>query len=457
MAKAKQVFVCSQCGYESPRWMGKCPGCGAWNTMVEEVVQQAPARSAVPATHARAVRLRDVQMQEMARDSSGIGELDRVLGGGIVPGSMVLLGGDPGIGKSTLMLQMSHHMAEAGKRILYVSGEESPRQIRMRAQRLEARAEQIYLLAQTSVEAILAQIEETGPDVVLIDSIQTMMCGDITSAPGSVSQVRESTARLLRGAKENGYTVFLVGHVTKEGAIAGPRVLEHMVDTVLYFEGDRHHQYRILRAVKNRFGSTNEIGLFEMQSSGMVEIENPSSVLLRTHAAQAAGAAVVCSMEGTRPVLVEVQALVSTTSFGTPRRMASGFDHNRMALLLAVLEKKARLPLGNQDAYINVAGGLRLDEPAVDIGICAALASSLYSLSVPQGTVLVGEVGLTGEVRAVSQLERRLAECAKLGFTRCIVPREGLGRIKVPEGIEACGVGDVRGALEALFGKHPAL
>ncbi|MGI6005046.1 MAG: DNA repair protein RadA [Christensenellales bacterium] len=451
MAKTRTKFVCTQCGHETPRWMGQCPGCRQWNTMAEETEITGTAKNvrAVTGAPAKAEKLSEVNGEVSMRDSSGIFELDRVLGGGIVPGSMVLLGGDPGIGKSTLMLQVAYWVARGGKRVLYISGEESARQIKMRAHRLELDADDVYLLTQTDISAVFSQIESTGADVVVVDSIQTMICPEIASAPGSVSQVREAASRLLQGAKSGGYTVFVVGHVTKEGALAGPRVLEHMVDTVLYFEGDRHHQYRILRAVKNRFGSTNEIGLFEMTQQGMAEVENPSGVLLTEREFQAAGSAVICAIEGTRPMLVEVQALVSATAYGTPRRMASGFDYNRMALLLAVLEKRGRLTLSNQDAYVNVAGGLRLEEPAADLAVCMALASSLYNLPVPESTVIMGEVGLTGEVRAVGQLERRILECRNLGFTRFVVPKRGMERAGVREGL--IPVSDVAGAIDAVF------
>ena len=428
MAKEKTVFVCSACGYETPRWMGKCPGCNAWNTL-EEQAPQAAQQAAIPVkankqrpgTGASAMRLSEIPEETSARATTGIGELDRVLGGGVVEGSLMLVGGDPGIGKSTLLLQASEHLAQGGARVLYISGEESVRQIKMRARRLGVTSDNLLILSENAMDASERRWEEIAPDYMIIDSIQTMYRPDMASAPGSVSQVRECASLLMRMAKTTGCAVFLVGHVTKEGAIAGPRVLEHMVDVVLYFEGDRQHEYRILRAVKNRFGSVNELGLVEMR-------------------------------EGSRPMLVDVQALALQTAYGTPRRTTNGFDAGRLALLLAVLEKRAGVSLFNQDVYVNVAGGLELSEPAADLPLCAAVASSVRDACVPGDWAVIGEVGLAGEIRAVSQAERRLAECARLGFTTAVIPRENARHLRAPEGMRVYGVETLAEALAILFG-----
>ncbi len=450
MSSAKTVFLCSECGAESRKWVGRCPGCGAWNTMMEEVAEKAPSAAPVaPLAGADPLPLPDVPMEDFHRTMTGFGELDRVLGGGLVQGSLVLVGGDPGIGKSTLLLQATEYIAQQGQLVLYVSGEESLRQIALRARRLGASSRNLRLLAETSVERILLQIDRVQPAVIVIDSIQTMYRTGMSSSAGSVTQVRESAASFMQLAKERGIPVLLVGHVTKAGTLAGPRVLEHMVDTVLSFEGDNMHAYRMLRAVKNRYGSTNEIGLFEMQEAGMVEITNPSELLL-SERANSAGSIVVASVEGTRPVLVELQALVSSTSFGTPRRMATGVDYNRMALLIAVLEKRAGLRLYDQDAYVNVAGGLKLDEPAIDLGIALALASSLRGHALPDGVAVFGEVGLTGEVRPVGRADLRVAECVKSGFTTIVLPRRNLKGLATPDGIELVGVDTVSMALGLL-------
>jgi DNA repair protein RadA/Sms len=457
MAKAKTVFLCDDCGYESANWYGKCPSCGSWNTMRELRVQPAAAHAAaasavsggVPA--AAAVTIDSIDRVDEVRVTSGIRELDRVLGGGVVQGSVVLIGGDPGIGKSTLLLQICGHMADAGMRVCYISGEESLRQIAMRAQRTGVSKSAVRLVSHTVTQEVLSVAAQEAPQILVVDSIQTMACTDISGAPGSVTQVRESAARFVRYAKECGTAVFLVGHVTKEGAIAGPRILEHMVDTVLYFEGDPRHDHRILRAVKNRFGSTNEIGIFRMCDSGMVPVEDPSGILLFRRESPVAGCAVVCTLEGTRPMNVEVQALTAPTAYGTARRMAAGFDHNRMALLLAVLEKKAGLPLANQDAYVNIAGGLRLDDPGADLAVCAAIASSFCGRAVAQNTAFIGEVGLTGEVRAVAQMQRRLHECAALGFVR-IVTAPLSADVSIPDGAEVLCVDDVRDMIRRFFG-----
>ncbi|MDD4797346.1 MAG: DNA repair protein RadA [Eubacteriales bacterium] len=453
-AKTVTVYQCSQCGYEARKWLGKCPDCGQWNTLQEQAVQAAPAhmkKAATPVTPgAVPVPLNQVAMEDFDRSSTGIGELNRVLGGGIVPGSLILIGGDPGIGKSTLLLQMANHLAQAGRHVLYVTGEESTRQVALRAARLGADASELYLLAETCVERILHQAQATRPEFIIVDSVQTMYRQDVASSPGSVTQVRESAAALMRLAKEEGCPVFLVGHVTKSGALAGPRVLEHMVDTVLYFEGDEQHAYRILRAVKNRYGSTNEIGIFEMRETGMAEISNPSQMMLHDRA-DAAGSAVTASMEGSRPVLVEIQSLICSTSFGTPRRMSTGIDYNRMVLLAAVLEKRAGLRLGDQDIYLNVAGGLRLTEPAADLATVMAMASGLRNQRLPQTTAFVGEIGLSGEIRPINRMESRLQECHKAGFHTVLLPQRNLRDLRVPDGLDAVGVAHITDALRLLL------
>ena len=456
MAKAKIVFVCQSCGQESPKWLGRCPGCGEWNSFVEE--KEAPAAAVQqgrPATGEMPRSLMDVEAGDAERIPTGLPEVDRVLGGGLVPGSLVLVGGDPGIGKSTLLLQLSQAIAAKQGTVLYVSGEESARQIRLRGDRLGASAKPLLVLAETDLEAIEAHILNARPVLAVIDSIQTVYHPDLASAPGSVGQVREGAARLLRLAKATGTAVVLVGHVTKESAIAGPRILEHLVDAVLYFEGERHQSYRVLRAVKNRFGSTNELGIFEMREQGLVEVPNPSQAFLAERPTGVAGSVVVSSLEGTRPILVEVQALVTPTVFGMPRRTATGIDYNRVLLLLAVLEKRCGLQLGSQDAYLKVAGGARVDEPALDLGIAVALASSFKEVPTDPSTVVLGEVGLAGEVRAVGQLERRLAEAARLGFTRCVAPKGSLAAWKRAGGksldIHVIGVATVEEGLEAAL------
>ena len=456
MPKAKTVFACSACGYESPRWAGKCPGCGAWNTL-EETFAAVPEKTAGkiaanqrPGTGAQATLIRDIPEDSALRTSTGISELDRVLGGGIVEGGLMLIGGDPGIGKSTLLLQVTDQLAKAGQRVLYVSGEESARQIRLRARRLGVESD-VYVLSENALDAIEEKIRTLQPDTAVIDSIQTVYRPEMASAPGSVSQIRESTSLIMRLCKETGTSVFLVGHVTKDGAIAGPRMLEHMVDVVLYFEGDRQQDYRLLRAVKNRFGSVNELGVFRMTGTGMQVVENPSEELLSHRAKGASGSVVFCGMEGSRPLLCDVQALTSPTFYGTPRRAVNGADAGRMALLLAVLEKRANLRTYNQDVYINVAGGLELSEPAADLALCAAVASSLKDKPVGPEIAIVGEVGLAGEVRTVPQCERRISECARLGFTTLIVPRTNAGRVKAAEGVKVIGVDTVAQALSVLF------
>jgi DNA repair protein RadA/Sms len=452
VAKAKTVFFCGSCGYESSKWMGRCPGCGEWNTFIEEKTPPPGADRGWDAFEQRPAQLlREIPAEEGRRVSSGMTELDRVLGGGIIPASLVLCGGDPGIGKSTLLLQMAGHLSAAGHRALYVTAEESAAQIRMRAARLNVNGDALYILAQTRLEAILDQIARIRPAAVVVDSIQTVYSGQSPSAPGSVSQVRECAMELLQTAKSSGAAIFLVGHVTKEGTLAGPRVLEHMVDTVLYFEGERQHAFRILRAAKNRFGSTNEIGIFEMESGGMTQVVNPSEIFLSGERADVPGSVATCTMEGARPVLVEVQALISPTAFGTPRRMTTGMDYNRAVMLLAVLEKKAGLSLQNQDVYVNVAGGLRIVETAADLALIASAASGARNRPVPPDTAVIGEVGLTGEVRAVSNMEKRLTECHKLGFTRVVGPRAARRALSVPQGLEYVAVRTVQDALKALL------
>lgn len=428
MAKMKQIsaFFCSNCGYESSKWMGQCPGCREWNTMTEEVIRAGKTAehkgTSAHALNARPQPLSAISMQEEEKFYTHIEELDRVLGGGIVPGQLVLVGGDPGIGKSTLLLQMCRQLAGDHKKVLYISGEESLRQIKLRAQRLGEFSENLFLLCETDLDSIESVIEKEKPQVVIIDSIQTMFCDRVSSAPGSVSQVREATGVFLRLAKSLTISIFIVGHVTKEGTVAGPRVLEHMVDTVLYFEGERHAAYRILRSVKNRFGSTNEIGVFEMREDGLREVENPSEYMLSGRPQGASGSVVACAIEGSRPMLIEIQALVCDSNFNIPRRQTTGTDFNRVNLLMAVLEKRLGLHMGQMDAYVNLAGGMRLMEPALDLGIVIAMISSYKNVAIDDKTIIFGEVGLSGEVRGVSMAERRLQEAKKLGFTTCIMP-----------------------------------
>lgn len=455
MAKAKTMYVCSQCGYETPRWLGRCPDCGSWNTLEEQ--QAAPENKLpekkirrAPGTDAEAMRIDLIPDESSERRSCGIGELDRVLGGGLVAGSLVLVGGDPGIGKSTLLTQVCANLADAGETVLYVSGEESARQIKMRANRLGASGAGFYVLSENDVNGVSKRMEQLSPSVMVIDSIQTMYLPEIASAPGSVSQVRECASLLMRLAKNSGCSVFLVGHVTKEGSIAGPRILEHMVDAVLYFEGDRQHQYRLLRAVKNRFGSVNELGMFEMASEGMIEVPNASEALLSERAHDASGCVVMAAMEGSRPFLTDVQALVATTVFGNPRRMASGMDQGRLALLLAVMEKRAGFRLYDKDVYINIAGGMSITEPAADLALCAAVASSFKNRPIDSDCSVIGEIGLAGEIRAVPQAERRIAECARMGFQRIILPKANLRSVRSNHGATLIGVETVAEAIAAL-------
>lgn len=448
MAKGKKsIFFCQNCGHEESKWLGQCPACGEWNTFVEERIDSGVTKGTAAASRAvrdsvreaKVMPLTEVTANDDERCETGIRELDRVLGGGIVPGSLVLVGGDPGIGKSTLLLQVCQRMARM-KKILYISGEESQAQIKLRANRMGKFTPNLLLLCETSLETIRGVIEKERPELVVIDSIQTMYSEDVSSAPGSVSQVRESTNIFMQLAKGLCIPIFIVGHVTKEGTVAGPRVLEHMVDTVLYFEGDRHASYRILRAVKNRFGSTNEIGVFEMRQDGLAEVENPSEYMLSGKPENASGSVVACSMEGTRPILIEIQALVCRSNFGMPRRTAAGTDYNRVNLLMAVLEKRLGLSLGNCDAYVNIAGGIRMNEPAIDLGIVMAIMSSYRNRPIDEKTIVFGEVGLSGEVRAVSMPEQRVNEAKKLGFETCILPEVSLKMVKGISGIRLVGV-----------------
>ena len=453
MAKPRKAFVCQECGYESPKWMGKCPSCGEWNTFVEELeIKGHRDLQTGVVSYSRPESLAQISVEQDERYVTNMDELDRVLGGGAVKGSLILIGGDPGIGKSTLLLQVCYVLSQRYGKVLYVSGEESVRQIKMRADRMGVLSDELDLVSETNVDIIMSHVQNLQPVFLVIDSIQTVYSPQLSSAPGSVTQVRETTAMFMRLAKSQGITTFIVGHVTKEGSIAGPRVLEHMVDAVLYFEGDQHHSYRILRGVKNRFGSTNEIGIFEMRDRGLVQIQNPSELLIseRTHGVP--GSVVLCSMEGTRPVLVEVQALVSTTAFGMARRMSTGIDYNRVVLLMAVLDKRVGMQLYNQDAYVNIAGGLRVEEPAADLAVITAIASSFRGIPVSPKLVVMGEVGLTGEVRGIANIEKRIHEASKLGFQQCIIPRDNIKGITSHHGVDIIGVDNISQALEVILG-----
>ncbi|RYL89926.1 DNA repair protein RadA [Sporolactobacillus sp. THM7-4] len=453
MPKLKTVFICQECGYESPKWMGRCPGCQNWNTLVEETVRQISSTDRVSQKRdSKPVRLTEVDLEEEPRILTEMKEFNRVLGGGVVPASLVLVGGDPGIGKSTLLLQASEQLSLGGHKVLYISGEESVKQVKMRAGRLGISSARLFVLAETDINRIEAHIKDVNPEIMIIDSIQTVYNSEMSSAPGSVSQVRECTGELMRLAKGQGIAVFIVGHVTKNGALAGPRTLEHMVDTVLYFEGERHHTFRILRAVKNRFGSTNEMGVFEMKESGLVEVANPSEIFLQERAQGAAGSAVVAAMEGTRPVLVEVQALVTPTNFGNPRRIATGVDNHRVSLLMAVLEKRVGLLLQNQDTYVNIAGGIKLDEPATDLAAAISIASSFRNKPTQLTDVFIGEVGLTGEIRRVSRIEQRIHEACKLGFSRAYIPEKNREGWTPPEEMNVIGVGSLAQAIDLALG-----
>ena len=449
MAKVSSVFVCNECGYETPKWLGKCPACNSWNTFFEQKVEnnkktgEKNIKSAVPTT------LNSIQGKEETRVSTGVGELDRVLGGGIVKGSLILLGGEPGIGKSTLILQICDKMKGEGK-VLYISGEESAEQIKLRADRLGIKNEEILFLGETDIDVISQAISDTNPKLVIIDSIQTMYSDDLSAAAGTVSQVREITARIMQICKKQNITTIIIGHVTKDGNIAGPRVLEHMVDTVLYLEGERYFSYRILRGVKNRFGSTNEVGMFEMQGSGMEEITNPSSILISEREDNPPGSVIVATMEGTRPLRIEIQALTTQTIFGMPRRTANGIDYNRLTVLMAVLEKRAGMNLSSQDVYLNVVSGIKIGEPAVDLGMILAVASSFKGISIPKDLVAIGEVGLTGEVRSVNMIEKRLKEAEKLGFKKCIIPENNKKLLKENYKLDIIGVKNVEEALRII-------
>ena len=450
MAKQKTVFYCTACGNESPKWAGRCSACGAWNTMqehIEKPVAPGRAKSAPVGMSRVPKKLSQVDSGDEIRFLTGMGELDRVLGGGAVEGSLVLVGGAPGIGKSTLLLQICANICK-NRRVLYVSGEESERQLKLRAERLGVDSEELYILSETRMSEVLAAVESVKPDILIADSIQTLYNETNESSPGSVSQVKDCTMSLMTVSKQEGLTVFVVGHINKDGAIAGPKVLEHMVDCVLLFEGDQHSSYRLLRAAKNRFGSTNEIGVFEMIDSGLIEVPNPSKMLLQGRPENAPGSCVACVMEGSRPVLAEIQALVTKTSFNVPRRAADGFDFNRAVLMLAVAEKRGGLALGTFDAYINVVGGLRLDEPAADLPLILAVASVYRDKPIPATLAAIGEVGLTGEIRAVNHLSQRLQEVSRLGFTRCVIPRYGSDKVEIPEGLEVFRVRNIREAIE---------
>ena len=455
MAKVKIHFICQECGHDSPQWLGKCPDCAAWNSMVEETVTVRKSETKTwHTTNDGAIPrpITEVDNLLVSRLATGVGEFDRVLGGGIVPGALILIGGDPGIGKSTMLLQVACGISQVYGKVLYVSGEESAVQTKMRAERLNKLSDKLLIMTETNLEEITLAACRLKPALMIIDSIQTMYSSEITSAPGSVGQVRESTGKLLRLAKESGIPIAIIGHVTKEGNIAGPRILEHMVDVVLYFEGDKSHAFRVLRAIKNRFGSTDESGIFSMEEDGLIEVKNPSGLLLTERPASAPGSVVLACMEGVRPLLIEIQALVSTTCFGMPRRMAAGFDYNRLILLMAVLEKRVGLMLNNQDAYVNAVGGIRITEPAADLAVILAVASSFRNISLDEKTIVMGEVGLTGEVRMVSRVDIRISEAAKFGFKRFVIPAGNLSGLKVRQpGLKIVGVSNVVEAMEAVF------
>lgn len=455
MAKLKNKYICQECGYESLRWLGKCPSCDSWNSFVEEVYDPKSKTNINIASNdldTKVEKLIDVKIEDEERIGTQLDELDRVLGGGIVKGSLTLIGGDPGIGKSTLSVQVANNIANKDLNVLYVSGEESAKQIKMRSDRLRIKSDKLFILAETNMDIITSIVEKINPQIIIIDSIQTMYNPSIESAPGSVSQVRDITSKLMRLSKSREMATVIVGHVTKEGSIAGPRVLEHMVDTVLYFEGERHNTYRLLRGVKNRFGSTNEIGIFEMREEGLIEVENPSEMLLAGRPQNTAGTIVVPSVEGTRPMLIEVQALVSNTLFGMPRRVATGMDYNRVVLMIAVLEKKVGLHMQNSDAYVNIVGGIQIKEPAVDLGIICAIASSFKDVPIEDEMVVMGEVGLTGELRTISFMDKRIKEAAKLGFKKAVIPKANLKGLDKVEGIKVIGVSNIEEALDAVLG-----
>ena len=456
MAKIKTKYVCQSCGYENPKWLGKCPECMKWNTFVEEIEDKSSKSNhretfVIDKSSQKPVNINSITIKHEERFSSGINELNRVLGGGIVRGSLVLVGGDPGIGKSTLLLQVSESVAQSGKKVLYISGEESESQIKMRAERLNAKSENLFIMAENNLNIIEHNLEGFDPDLIILDSIQTVFTPDIASAPGTVSQIKEGTSRFMRISKKMGISTFVVGHVTKEGALAGPKIMEHMVDTVLYFEGERYNTYRLIRAVKNRFGSTNELGVFEMSEKGLQELENPSKALISEKPENASGSVIVSTVEGTRPMLLELQALVSPTSFGIPRRTATGIDFNRVNLLLAVLEKRAGMQIQNQDVYLNIVGGIKINEPSMDLGVILAVASGFRNIPISGEVAVTGEVGLTGEIRGVSYIEKRISECRKLGFKKIIIPKSNYEAIKDVKGIEIWPVENVRQAINMVL------
>ena len=456
MAKIKTKDVCQSCGYENPKWLGKCPECMKWNTFVEEIEDKSSKSNhretfVIDKSSQKPVNINSITIKHEERFSSGINELNRVLGGGIVRGSLVLVGGDPGIGKSTLLLQVSESVAQSGKKVLYISGEESESQIKMRAERLNAKSENLFIMAENNLNIIEHNLEGFDPDLIILDSIQTVFTPDIASAPGTVSQIKEGTSRFMRISKKMGISTFVVGHVTKEGALAGPKIMEHMVDTVLYFEGERYNTYRLIRAVKNRFGSTNELGVFEMSEKGLQELENPSKALISEKPENASGSVIVSTVEGTRPMLLELQALVSPTSFGIPRRTATGIDFNRVNLLLAVLEKRAGMQIQNQDVYLNIVGGIKINEPSMDLGVILAVASGFRNIPISGEVAVTGEVGLTGEIRGVSYIEKRISECRKLGFKKIIIPKSNYEAVKDVKGIEIWPVENVRQAINMVL------
>lgn len=456
MAKIKTKYVCQSCGYENPKWLGKCPECMKWNTFVEEIEDKSSKSNhretfVIDKSSQKPVNINSITIKHEERFSSGINELNRVLGGGIVRGSLVLVGGDPGIGKSTLLLQVSESVAQSGKKVLYISGEESESQIKMRAERLNAKSENLFIMAENNLNIIEHNLEGFDPDLIILDSIQTVFTPDIASAPGTVSQIKEGTSRFMRISKKMGISTFVVGHVTKEGALAGPKIMEHMVDTVLYFEGERYNTYRLIRAVKNRFGSTNELGVFEMSEKGLQELENPSKALISEKPENASGSVIVSTVEGTRPMLLELQALVSPTSFGIPRRTATGIDFNRVNLLLAVLEKRAGMQIQNQDVYLNIVGGIKINEPSMDLGVILAVASGFRNIPISGEVAVTGEVGLTGEIRGVSYIEKRISECRKLGFKKIIIPKYNYEAVKDVKGIEIWPVENVRQAINMVL------
>lgn len=456
MAKIKTKYVCQSCGYENPKWLGKCPECMKWNTFVEEIEDKSSKSNhretfVIDKSSQKPVNINSITIKHEERFYSGINELNRVLGGGIVRGSLVLVGGDPGIGKSTLLLQVSESVAQSGKKVLYISGEESESQIKMRAERLNAKSENLFIMAENNLNIIEHNLEGFDPDLIILDSIQTVFTPDIASAPGTVSQIKEGTSRFMRISKKMGISTFVVGHVTKEGALAGPKIMEHMVDTVLYFEGERYNTYRLIRAVKNRFGSTNELGVFEMSEKGLQELENPSKALISEKPENASGSVIVSTVEGTRPMLLELQALVSPTSFGIPRRTATGIDFNRVNLLLAVLEKRAGMQIQNQDVYLNIVGGIKINEPSMDLGVILAVASGFRNIPISGEVAVTGEVGLTGEIRGVSYIEKRISECRKLGFKKIIIPKSNYEAVKDIKGIEIWPVENVRQAINMVL------